>query len=361
LAVSVVLPAALAAYFLWSVAQGILVIFAAILFAVFLDGVERGIRRVLPIGRWLALPAAILVIVGCGFGGSWLGGSRVAQQAPQLSTQISHSISHIHRQLVAAKIMPKPARKQGSDQSSSSEKVLSYGEKMIGSVTGVLAASVSSVADILIVIILGIYFAVTPRYYLEIMAMLIPPRKRAHLLEVLELIGHALRLWFLGQFMAMLLVGVLVTIGLSAMGVKLSFILGVIAGLLTFVPYLGAIIAVIPALLVGLSGGLLMMLYVALLYLGVHIIEGYVFTPLVQRRIVHLAPALLLIAQLLVGLFAGVFAIFVAAPFAIVATIAVQKFYIEGFLAEETHVLGDNTEDGPHADDDVSEEYDKTA
>jgi predicted PurR-regulated permease PerM len=341
--IGILLPSILVAYFLWSVGQGILVIFAGILFAVLLDGVTRIIRSFTPLKRHIALPIAILIVALLAFGGGWLGGSRIAAQAPLLSKQLRQSIDHIHDRLVGSRPTPNSATETQRHQSSSSEKVLSYGKQLIGSVAEIASVSVDTAANVLIIIILGIYFAISPGYYLEISAMLIPPRERAHVIQVLDTIGHALRRWFLGQILAMILVGVLTTAGLYALGVKLSFILGIIAGLFTFVPYLGVLISAAPAILVGLSNGPLMAVYVALLFLVVHIIEGYVFTPLVQRRIVHLAPAFLLVAQLLAGLFAGIFGIFVAAPFAIAFTIGVQKFYLEGMLAESPHILGDDT------------------
>jgi predicted PurR-regulated permease PerM len=340
--VGIMLLAVLLAYFLWSVGGGILVVFAGVLFAILLDAIARVVCRYTPIRRGFALLIAMIFLALLAFGGSWFGGSRVAEQAPQLSRQLSKSLDRIYRKVQHSGLAPRSMVKGPTMGASGEKKVLSYGKQMIGNVTGLLGVTIGMVADMFIILIVGIYFSISPQFYVESCVLLVPAHKREHFIRVFGTIGHALRRWFLGRIMAMVLVGVLTTAGLYAIGVKLASLLGIIAGLLTFVPYLGAIISAVPAILVGVLEGPLVAVYVAILFLVVHIIEGYVFTPLVQKRIVHVAPAFLLIAQLLAGLFAGVFGIFVATPIAITLTIAVQMFYIEDVLAESPHILGED-------------------
>jgi predicted PurR-regulated permease PerM len=350
--VGILLLALLGVYFLWSVGEGILVIFAAVLFAIFLDGLARVICRYTPARRGVALLGALVCLAVLAFGGFWLGGSSVAAQAPQLGRQLSKSIDKLHDRIAGSQVQVGSTQIQndaagqtrgGND--SGTQEVLSYGKKMIGNLSGVLSVTVGMITDAFIIFIVGLYFAVSPGFYVESSALLVPPDKREHAIQVLDTIGHALRRWFLGRIMAMALVGVLTIAGLYAIGVKLALLLGIIAGLMTFVPYLGAIASAVPAVLVGFTGGPLTALYVIVLFIVVHIVEGYVFTPLVQKRIVHVAPAFLLIAQLLAGLFAGIFGIFLATPIAIALTIGVQKFYIQDTLGESPHILGDETAD----------------
>lgn len=253
--VGILLPTALVAYFLWTVGRGFLVIFAGMLFAVLLDGLARLIGRFTPFGHRIALTTALVIVALLVFGGGWLGGSHLAMQAPQLSKRISHSLNHIHNRLIEKTSLSSDKSGSQSHGKSGTSEVLSYGKRMVGNVTSLLSITTSAITDAFIIAILGIYFALAPRYYLEITALLIPPARRGHVVNALNTIGHALRRWFLGRIMAMVLVGVLTTIGLYALGVELSFLLGIIAGLFTFVPYLGAIISAVPAILVGLSNG----------------------------------------------------------------------------------------------------------
>lgn len=337
LVISIVLPSILLAYFLWSVGRGFLVIFSGILLAVLLDGIARVIRCFIPINHQIALSITFMVTALLIFGGGWLGSHHVAMQAPQLSKQISQSVNRINRQLM----YKTSSFSQDNSRLSGTSKVMAFGKRITGNAKRLLSDTTSIISNGFIILILGAYFAVTPKKYLQIAASLIPPAHRDYVVEVLNTIGAMLRRWFLGQTMSMFLVGTLITIGLYSLGIELSLSLGIIAGIFTFIPYLGAIISALPAILVGLSSDLTMAIYVGILFLVVHIIEGYFFTPLIQKHIVRIAPAFLLIAQLLAGMFAGAAGVFLATPLVIIFTIGVQKFYLESFLGDLPHGLVD--------------------
>lgn len=134
----------------------------------------------------------------------------------------------------------------------------------------------------------------------------------------------------------MVVVGAATALGLYLLGLPFALSLGLLAALLDFVPNFGPLISALPALLLALLQGPWQVLYVALLYVGINLLDGYLLTPLVQRRTVSLSPALLLFAQLLMGVLAGALGVLVATPLSAVTLLLVKRLYIEERLEENS-------------------------
>lgn len=128
--------------------------------------------------------------------------------------------------------------------------------------------------------------------------------------------------------------GLVTTVGLSALGIPLALALGVLSGLLTFVEYLGAIVSFIPAALLALTKEPVDVLWVGLVYLGAHVVEGYFLTPLLTRSMVRLPPAFTLSAQLFMGALYGVVGLTFATPTAIIVMVALRMLYVEDALGD---------------------------
>ncbi len=337
-----------AAAFVWAVSQALLVLFAAILFAVLLDGMARVAVRWLRLPRPLALLLAILVIIACIGGIFVFGGFRVASEAPALRSSLQQSIQSIQHELPGAGVAHKlhqigiGSGKPGQG-SSSTAGALDLAA-IFGHVRGYLSSSAEMVADLFIVVVAGIYFAIGPGFYIDMSLKLVPERRRERLRAVAREVGHGLRRWMLGVFVSMLAVGILTGIGLTLLHVPLAGLLAIIAGVMTFIPYLGTIIAMVPALLVALLVGPVTVLYVLLLYLFAHALEGYLITPLVQSQTVRLAPGWLVVSELVGGLAAGIFGVLIAAPLLVTLTIIVQLLYVQDVLGDSTRTLGESSE-----------------
>jgi predicted PurR-regulated permease PerM len=157
---------------------------------------------------------------------------------------------------------------------------------------------------------------------------LFPERVRPKAAEISRDIEFVLRWWLFGQLIPMAVLGAVSMIGLKLLGVPLAFTLGLLTALMLFLPYVGSVAAYLPTVLLALTKGPHTALWVTVLYLAVHLGEGYVLTPMVQRRAVKLAPALTLAAQLLLFEFAGVLGLLAATPLAAVARALVQKLYL---------------------------------
>jgi predicted PurR-regulated permease PerM len=163
---------------------------------------------------------------------------------------------------------------------------------------------------------------------------LLPLSYRERAGEVLGVIDESLRRWLVGRFALMVINGALTAIGLKLLGIPLALTLGLLAGLLNFVPNFGPWIAAIPAVLIAFLQGPQQALYVAVLYLVLQSVDGYLLTPLVDRRSVELPPVLTITAQVVLGLAFGFICILLASPLTAVALILIKMLYIEDLLGD---------------------------
>ncbi len=155
---------------------------------------------------------------------------------------------------------------------------------------------------------------------------LVPIRWRARVNEVSDETSHKLWWWILGQLFSMSVVGIATSIGLWSLGIPFAATLGLLSGILTFIPNFGPILAAVPAILLGLSHGPMSALYVTLLYVGIQAVESNLLTPLIQQRNVKLPPVLNVGFQVLLGVLFGVPGLIVAAPLAVVAMVCTRRF-----------------------------------
>jgi predicted PurR-regulated permease PerM len=182
---------------------------------------------------------------------------------------------------------------------------------------------------LLTALFVGLFAAANPALYRDGFIHLFPLPHRARLGEVLDRIGFTLRWWLIGQLFAMLLIGVSTTIVLWAFGVPLAIILGLIVGLLGFVPYLGPIVGLVPVALIAATQDLSTLAYVVAAYTGVQLLEGYVANPLIHQGTVHLPPASTVAIQMLMGAVIGVIGIVLATPLAAVLLVLTHFYRID--------------------------------
>ena len=157
---------------------------------------------------------------------------------------------------------------------------------------------------------------------------------------MLNALGTTLRAWLLGQLISMFLVGFVVTTGLLLIGIPLALLLGILAGLFEFIPIVGPVAAFIPAALIALSQGSQALLWVVLLYLFLQQLEGNVIMPMVQRRAVHLPPALTITALFVGEASFGLLGMLVATPLLAVTVVAVKMLYLNEVLDHRVELPG---------------------
>jgi len=196
----------------------------------------------------------------------------------------------------------------------------------------------------LIVIFGGIFLAAQPRFYGVGAIKLIPPDKRALIAEAADESAVALRLWLKGQIVAMIAIGILTWIGFQIIGVQSALVLAIIAGLLEFVPYAGAIASAIPAVMVALVQSPQLAVWTVIMYIVVHHLEAYVLQPIVQQWAVEVPAVIMLFSLLAFGLLFGFIGVLFAAPLAVVSYVLVKRLYVVEALETPTPIPGEGKE-----------------
>jgi len=183
--------------------------------------------------------------------------------------------------------------------------------------------------DVYVIFFLGIFFTVSPQLYKKGIVQLMPKKGRPKANDTLNKLGEGLKKWLKGQLIAMLVVFVLTATGLLIIGVPMWLALALIAGILNFIPNFGPMIAMIPAVLVGLMQGPATAGFVAGLYILIQVTESNFITPMVQKKMINIPPALIIIAQLLVGSFSSGWGLVLATPLMVIIMILVQELYVK--------------------------------
>jgi predicted PurR-regulated permease PerM len=172
---------------------------------------------------------------------------------------------------------------------------------------------------------------------------LVRPARRTRARQVLRQLGDALRGWLFGQLIDMAIVAVLTGVGLLLLGIPLALSLAVLAGLFNFVPYIGAIAGAVPAVLIAFGQSPGDALWVALLFAVVQTAEGYLIMPQIQKRTVHLPPALTILSQTVLGTLFGAFGLILATPAVAAGLVAIRMIYVEDILGDRA----DETDNDP--------------
>ncbi len=218
------------------------------------------------------------------------------------------------------------------DDEASVSSLLPSSAKSFGLAKNFFATAFGGMTDVLILAFLAIYFCFSPEKYRAGTVRLVPPSWRNRLLDLMDESSQTLWRWMLGRLLAMAIVGILFGIGLAVIGIPMPVELGIFAGLVTFIPNIGGIAAVIPALLLASQQGSTAFISVSLLYLAIQTVESYLITPMVQQHQVSLPPAMVILAQILGGLIFGFWGVVFATPLVAVAMLWTKRLYVEGWL-----------------------------
>jgi predicted PurR-regulated permease PerM len=208
-------------------------------------------------------------------------------------------------------------------------------QKLINESGGLLApagwlfsTALGFITNMVIIFVVGVYLALDPQRYTRGLLSLMPSSKKHLAQDILNTLADTLRQWTIGRTLLMLINAILTSIGLWVIGVPFALTLGLIAGALNAVPNLGPIVAGIPAILIAFLQSPMDALYVAILYLVLQSIDGYVLTPVVQDRTVNIPPALTICSQLIMGVLLGAWGVLLATPLVAVSIILIDKLYV---------------------------------
>lgn len=307
----------------------LLLVFAGIVVAIGLDGLAQTITRKTGAAHGWALAGVgigIFVLLAAAIG---LSASRLFQQFRELAETIIESTERVQSWLEERGIIG------FVDDLGASEGSLSdMAGNVVGQVMTLGMSVVGAVTSVLFLTVLAFFLSADPGLYRRGLVRLVPPAGRAVVDDTLSAIAHGVRWWFLGQLVSMAFLGTAVGLGLFLLGVELWFALAVLTGLVTFVPYIGPLIATVPIVAVSFTESTQIGLIALVGYIVIENIEGNVVTPMIQHKAVNLAPALLIAVQLLLGVVFGPVGLILAAPVTVVAMLVVQKLWVE-------HKLGD--------------------
>jgi predicted PurR-regulated permease PerM len=323
-------------HFLRPVARVLLLIFAGVLFAVLLDAVASAVARRTRLPRGAAVGVVVAVVLAVPTLIGLAVGPGIAEQITGLFQSLPETWAGVRVWLEGTRWGPGLLAWIPDARAA-----LSLETPSVHGITTFFASLFQGVVGVFMVLVVGIYVALAPSMYVGAALKLVPGPRRERYRDVARAIAHALRRWLVGRLVAMATIGVLVGVGLSIIGVPYPLAFGFIAAILEFVPYVGPVAAAIPALLVALAQSPVMAIPTLALFIGVQALENYVISPMVEQRAVHLGPAVLVSAQVLLGVLFGGLGVLLATPLAVVTVVAVQMLYVQDTLGEATRVLGE--------------------
>jgi predicted PurR-regulated permease PerM len=313
---------------IWLFHDELLLVLLATLLAVSLRGAAEGVAKHSPLSVHWALAAIMLVVVALIVGFCMWVGPQLVQQGHDLVKSLRQEATDLMARYghsgLGQQLMKKVSSSGGQDAQSLAAPLI----KVAGSTVGAIAA-------FFVLIVTMLYFASNPDLYVKGLVTLVPKPHRARVHEVMGKVAVVLRWWFLGQLIDMAVVGVLSVAGMMLIGLPMALALGVLAGILTFVPYFGAILAAIPALAIAAGQGLHMLVLTAVVFGVCHLVEGYIVSPLVQDRMVRLPPALLILSMTFVGALFGPMGVVLATPIAVAGLVLVSELYVVDVLKDE--------------------------
>jgi predicted PurR-regulated permease PerM len=278
------------------------------------------------------------------------------EQAKELQQRLPEAIDRIDRELLTRHILtnalfgsqnqpPSAARRDAQTQVAAEAATLRHsplrvilGQQLGGIIPylfPVFSTAITALTGLILVVFLTIFFAADPQMYVSGVLHLVPRARRARAVEVLATMGHSMRAWLVARSIAMVTIGVVVWAVMAVLGVRAPAALGVIAGLLEFVPVFGPIIGAIPAIAVGFVDSPQKALAVTIAFIIIQQLEGNVLIPLLLQKAVEVPPALSLIGIASMAMVLGILGVFIAEPLVAVALVAVKMLYVEPVMGEK--------------------------
>lgn len=311
----------------------ILMIFASCLLAVLFTGLSDLLRRFIPWPENIRLLLVLLAISFCIAAFSYLFGQGITSHIDKFSSSLENAYNSFIHQLklstLGTGILEKATN--GVDNTT--------GYRILSKVTDIFSTTLGSLFDIFVIVFLGLFLSFEHRMYTDGLIKLFPARYRDQIDDLLNRTNSVLRWWMLGQFLYMLTIGILSTLGLWFLGMPMALTLGLLAMILSFIPYLGTIFSAVPALLIALTISNQMVLYVVILYGIIHLVTSYLVAPLIQLEAISLPPALTIVGQILLAYLVGGLGLLLATPLIAVIIVLVEVLYVKQVLGDDITLL----------------------
>lgn len=325
-------------------------------------GVDRLERHRVP--RVVGTMVIVLLTLGALTGLGWLTAPRIAEQLRDLRQQVPEAIDQVEgwvqqRMGGVAEFIGgedgggsqpagRDARAGEQGESGGEQSTVDIRKGLAQQVAGVgrnffsvFSSTLSVLAGLLLIVFVTIFVAADPGLYHRGLMHLFPHPARARAGEVLTATAATLRRWLLMQLIAMIVIGVVTTAVLLLLDVKAAIALGIIAGLLEFIPYIGPILSAVPALAMALLDGPEKALYVVIAYTGIQQLENALLQPILMKEGLELPPLVTLLGQAVFSLAFGFIGLLVSVPLLATIIVPVKMLYVQDVVGDDVEVLGE--------------------
>jgi predicted PurR-regulated permease PerM len=302
---------------IYVLAQPLFLIIGGLVLASMLDGGARLLGRVLPIPRGWRIAVIALLTLAFLLGVVSYAGLTLVSEFQAFKTLVVNQVDRWQTWAQSLGLIPPGGLRLGN-----------FGSQLMGSLgqlTNAVGIALGAVSSLAMIVVLGLFFAAEPRIYERGLAWLVPADKREGFFDTIDHMAFTLRRLMAGRLVGMAAEGFFIWIALSLVGVPFSLLLGLITGILAFLPNIGAIVSGVLTVLVGFSAGTNTGLMAIGVYVAVQIFDGYLVVPMVARRSVDLAPALVLGMQLLLGALFGLLGLMFADPLVAMTKVALER------------------------------------
>ena len=319
--------AALAA---WTLREVVFILFSALVLANGMNAVACFLARKVRIRYALGLLAVVttgLIVLGAV---SWFFGATINNQLEELSDKIPEGLQWLTNQIEARPYTRDLLSKLEINDLSGTTGWIAK------TLTPILRSFLGAAGSLVVMAIVSIYLAAQPERYRSGALRLLPFSARSKASELLDATGNILGRWLAGQVAVMATVGLLSGVGLWLLEIDAAFVLGLVGGLMSFVPYLGSVMTAILATLFALAQGPYHAAAVIVMYICVHFVEGNFITPLIQAEATSLPPAITLLAVISCAILFGPSAAFLAAPLTLFVITALDVLYTKPMVKRET-------------------------
>jgi predicted PurR-regulated permease PerM len=320
-ATAVVLATLAGAYVLWLLVDLLLLLFACALVSLIFLTISNAIRRRTHLPFAVALGITVFGLLGIIVGAFAFFGTTLQGEFAELGNRLPAAWSNVQARLQGSRI--------GALVLERAQGLAPSGQTLVNAATTALAAVGGAVSGLTIVLIGGLYLAAQPTLYATGLLRMIPTRAQGQAAETLDAIAVSLKNWLKGQALGMVFVGIATGFGLWLVGVPAAWAIGLIAGLAEFVPYLGILVAGIPAIVLGFGQGTDTGLWTIAVLIAVQQIQGNLVMPLLQNKMVDLPPAVTIFGIIAAGILFGVAGVLLATPLTIVVLVLVRRLYLE--------------------------------
>lgn len=314
----------------WQTIDILLLIFAGVLLAIFLRSLSYPLIKKVGLSNNVAMTIVLGLLIGISLLTLVIIAPTISEQMGRLIDEMPTAWAKIENLLEThLNWSPNLSHKSLQQIFPSNKQLLSHAANFFSTTFGILGS-------FFVFLVIGIFLAYDPYSLISGIIKMTPPAKQAEIQEIFNLSTYVLRRWLLGQILSMCVIGIFTSLGLWLLNVPLALTLGIIAALLNFIPNIGPLLSAIPAILIALIQGPLTILYVIILYFIIQFIESYILVPIIQEKALALPSVLLIIAQLLMAVLAGILGLALATPLVAILAIIIKKFYIEDILHEES-------------------------